>query len=69
MFLFKKEMFESQADMLEYALKNQTVTNREVFHELEDIKPEDIVQIVMDYSDMAYICESLLTYERKESGS
>ena len=64
MFLFDNELFERREEMLEYALRNGIVSGRMVFFELEGLAPEDVVQIVMDYADVPYLCDCLLDYEQ-----
>lgn len=58
-----KELYENYPDMLLAALKDGTLSPKDVFDEMKDMKPEDIVQIVMDYGDPSYICDCNLDYE------
>ena len=58
-----KELYENYPDMLLAALKNGILSPKDVFAEMVDLPPEDVVQIVMDYGVPSYICDCNLDYE------
>lgn len=63
MLRMNKELYESYPDMLLGALKDGILSAKDVFAEMIDLSPEDIVQIVMDYGIPSYICDCNLDYE------
>lgn len=60
---FEGELYESYEEMLLAALRDRVIKPKNVFEEMEDMEPEDIVQVVMDYGEPEYICDCNLDYE------
>lgn len=63
MLRLNKELYENYPDMLLAALKDGILSPKDVFAEMVDMSPEDVVQIVMDYGNPSYICDCNLDYE------
>ena len=63
MLQLNKELYENYPDMLLAALKDGILSPKDVFAEMVDMSPEDVVQIVMDYGNPSYICDCNLDYE------
>ena len=63
MLRLNKELYENYPDMLLGALKDGILSPKDVFAEMVDMSPEDVVQIVMDSGNPSYICDCNLDYE------
>lgn len=63
MLRLNKELYENYPDMLLAALKDGILSPKDVFAEMVDMLPEDVVQIAMDYGNPSYICDCNLDYE------
>ncbi len=63
LYLFNRNPFEQQGDMLLYALEKGLLCETEVLTELRGLTPEETVQLVMDYGDMNVICNALLDFD------
>ena len=63
MLKLNEELYEAYPDMLLAALKDGIISPKDVFAEMIDLPPEDVVQIVMDYGVPSYICDCNLDYE------
>lgn len=63
MLKLNEELYETYPDMLLAALKDGIISPKDVFAEMIDLPPEDVVQIVMDYGVPSCICDCILDYE------
>ena len=60
---FDGAIFETQEDMLEYAVDKGIVKMSDIIKEIEDsMMGKDAVQIVADYGDIDHVCKALLDY-------